>query len=193
LNLAENKIDYLVSSANKCIEGVPGFSFVLARQEALFATEGFARSVCFDLLAQLKGFEANGQFRFTPPTHTLIAFAQALRELKAEGGIRGRRVRYRLNYEVLLAGMREMGFREYLRPEDQGYIITSFHYPDHPNFNFNDFYQRLNEGDFVIYPGKVSDADCFRIGHIGRIFEADTRALLAAIRETLQEMDIQLT
>jgi 2-aminoethylphosphonate-pyruvate transaminase len=193
LNLAENHIDYLVSSANKCIEGVPGFSFVLARQEALFATEGFARSVCFDLLAQLKGFETNGQFRFTPPTHTLIAFAQALRELEAEGGIKGRSVRYRLNYEVLLAGMRKMGFWEYLQPEDQGYIITSFHYPDHPNFDFNDFYQRLNERDFVIYPGKVSNANCFRIGHIGRIFEADTRALLAAIRETLKEMDIELT
>lgn len=190
LNLAESEIDYLVSSANKCIEGVPGFSFVLARREALLATEGYARSVCLDLLAQLKGLEANGQFRFTPPTHTLLAFAQALEELQAEGGIPGRAARYQRNYETLIAGMRQLGFQEYLAPDDQGYIITSFYYLDHPQFDFQQFYEHLNDKDFVIYPGKVSDADCFRIGNIGRIFEADVRGLLAAIRETLIEMGI---
>jgi 2-aminoethylphosphonate-pyruvate transaminase len=190
LNMAESHIDYLVSSANKCIEGVPGFSFVLAHRAALVATEGFARSVCLDLLAQLKGFEANGQFRFTPPTHALIAFAQALRELQAEGGVAGRGARYQRNQRVLLAGMRAMGFREYLQSEDQSYIITAFHYPDHPNFDFHDFYQRLRARDCVIYPGKGSDVDCFRIGHIGHIFESDMCMLLDAIRETLTEMEI---
>jgi 2-aminoethylphosphonate-pyruvate transaminase len=190
LNMAESHIDYLVSSANKCIEGVPGFSFVLAHRAALVATEGFARSVCLDLLAQLKGFESNGQFRFTPPTHALIAFAQALRELKADGGVAGRGARYQRNQRVLLAGMRAMGFREYLQSEDQSYIITAFHYPDHPNFDFHDFYQRLRARDCVIYPGKGSDVDCFRIGHIGHIFESDMCMLLDAIRETLTEMEI---
>ena len=192
LDLAAAGIDYLVSSANKCIEGVPGFSFVLARRAALLETEGWARSLVLDLLAQWLGLEANGQFRFTPPTHTLIAFAQALRELEMEGGVDGRAQRYRSNYETLLAGMTDMGFETYLRPEDQGYIITSFRYPSHPNFSFEAFYERLNDRNYVIYPGKVSDADCFRIGSIGRIFPADVRDLLAAIRETLAEMGVEL-
>jgi 2-aminoethylphosphonate-pyruvate transaminase len=193
LNLADCHIDYLVSSANKCIEGVPGFSFALVRREALLETEGYARSVGLDLLAQWKGLEANGQFRFTPPTHALLAFAQALAELQEEGGVTGRAARYKHNYDTLVAGMREMGFEEYLAAEDQGYIITSFRYPTHPNFDFDDhFYEYLNQKDFVIYPGKVSNADCFRIGNIGRIFEADVRNLLAAIRETLIQMEIKL-
>ncbi len=192
LNVAEAKIDFLVSSANKCIEGVPGFSFVLARREALVAADGYARSVSLNLLAQWRGLEANGQFRFTPPTHALLAFAQALAELKMEGGVRGRYGRYQHNYQTLVAGMRKMGFTEYLKPEDQGPIITSFHYPDHPNFDFKRFYEALNARDFVIYPGKVSDADCFRIGNIGRIFEADVRSLLAAIADVLDEMGIVL-
>jgi len=190
LNLAECGIDYLVSSANKCIEGVPGFAFVLARHEALLAAEGYARSLSLDLLAQWKGLESNGQFRFTPPTHSLLAFRQALLELEQEGGVKGRAARYRANYETLLGGMRDMGFREYLRPEHQGYIITSFRYPDHPNFKFEDLYKRLNDKGYVIYPGKVSNSDCFRIGTIGRIFQNDVRDLLAAIRETLAEMGI---
>lgn len=192
LDLAAAGIDYLVSSANKCIEGVPGFSFVLARRAALLETEGWARSLVLDLLAQWRGLEANGQFRFTPPTHTLIAFAQALRELEMEGGVDGRAQRYRANYATLLAGMTDMGFETYIQPEDQGYIITSFRYPTHPNFSFETFYERLNDKNYVIYPGKVSDADCFRIGSIGRIFPSDVRDLLAAIRETLVEMGVEL-
>jgi 2-aminoethylphosphonate-pyruvate transaminase len=155
-------------------------------------TKGYARSVSLDLFSQWQGFEANGQFRFTPPTHTLLALAQALEELEQEGGVAGRAARYKHNYDTLVAGMRQIGFEEYLRREDQGYIITSFRYPAHPNFDFDRFYECLNGKDFVIYPGKVSDADCFRIGNIGRVFESDVRALLAAIRETLQEMAVEL-
>ena len=191
VNLAECNIDYLVSSANKCIEGMPGFSFVLCKLSSLKETVGYARSLSFDLLSQYQGFEKNGQFRFTPPTHVLAAFRQALAELEAEGGVPGRAERYRKNYETLIAGMRQMGFREYIKPEDQGYIITSFLYPDDPNFSFEKFYESLNQKDYVIYPGKVSDANCFRIGNIGRIFEADIKALLAAIRETIAEMGVK--
>lgn len=192
INLAECGIDYLVSSANKCIEGVPGFSFILCKLSSLTETDGYARSLSFNLLDQYQGFEKNGQFRFTPPTHALVAFHRALEELDAEGGVSGRAERYRKNYEILISGMRQLGFKEYLRPEDQGYIITSFLYPDDPNFSFEKFYEILNRKDYVIYPGKVSDANCFRIGNIGRIFEADVKALLAAIAETITEMGVKL-
>ena len=136
--------------------------------------------------------EQNGQFRFTPPTHAILAFEQALCELQAEGGVEGRATRYRANYETLVAGMRGMGFTEYLPSKLQGTIITTFRYPNHARFQFGEFYSRLNDKGFVIYPGKVSSIDCFHIGNIGRLFKGDILALLAAIRETVGEMDIEL-
>ena len=192
LNLVDCRIDYLVSSANKCLEGIPGFAFVLAKQEALLATAGYSRSLSLDLLAQWKGLEADGQFRFTPPTHALLAFHRALRELDAEGGVEARTARYRTNFQVLSEGMRELGFEGYLRPEDRGHIISSFRYPRHPKFDFGTFYARLSEKGYVIYPGKVSKADCFRIGCIGHIFPGDMRSLLGAIGETLAEMGVEM-
>ena len=190
LDFEAAKIDFLVSSANKCIEGVPGFGFCLCRREALTETRGWSRTLSLDLLAQWEGLEKNGQFRFTPPTHTILAFRQALRELDQEGGVSGRSARYEENYRTLLAGMRSLGFIEYVDPALQGYIITSFRYPEDPNFQFEKFYDLLNEAGFVIYPGKVSDADCFRIGNIGRIDKSDVEALLEAIKGTLAKMEV---
>jgi len=192
LNIDECKIDYLVSSANKCIEGVPGFAFVIARRAALLATEGCARSLSLDLLAQWRGLESNGQFRFTPPTHAILAFRQALAELEEEGGIAARTARYQANYQTLVAGMRAMGFEEYLAPELQGWIITSFRYPGDPKFDFAKLYGFLNERGYAIYPGIVSEAQCFRIGSIGRIFPDSVRELLAAIGEAMAAMGIAL-
>jgi len=190
IDLAESRIDYLVSSANKCIEGVPGFSFILARLEALEKTRGWARSLTMDLLGQYEGLEANGQFRFTPPTSSLLAFHQALLELEAEGGVAGRARRYKENFQVLLDGMTAMGFRPYLKPEYMGHIITTFHYPDDANFDFEEFYSRLSESGYVIYPGKLTQAACFRIGNIGRLFPDDIRDLLAAVGEAVREMNM---
>jgi 2-aminoethylphosphonate-pyruvate transaminase len=192
LSMPESHIDYLVSSANKCIEGVPGFSFVIARLEPLLATEGVARSLSLDLLAQYRGLESNGQFRFTPPTHAILAFHQALLELEAEGGVDGRMHRYRANHRILVEGMRAMGFREYVDAAHQGWIITTFHYPDDPGFDFPAFYDLLSERGHVIYPGKVGTADCFRIGNIGRLDDADMRGLLAAISDALEAMGVGL-
>ena len=186
-------IDYLISSSNKCIEGVPGFSFILAKKDRLETTNGYARTLSLDLFAQWKGLEGDGQFRFTPPVHAILAFRQALVELENEGGVSARGERYCQNYKLTLLAMQKMGFKAYLKPEDQGYIITSFHYPEHPNFDFQDFYARLSQKGHVIYPGKLSHADCFRIGHVGRLGEADVRALISAIAETLNEMNITLT
>ncbi len=142
IDLADSGIDFLVSSANKCIQGVPGFGFVLARRDLLISAEGRARSLSLDLVAQWKGLESDGQFRFTPPTHALLAFWQALQELEQEGGIAGRAARYAANQRVLLEGMKELGFAAYLAPEHQSRIITSFRYPRHPNFDFSRFYQQ---------------------------------------------------
>jgi 2-aminoethylphosphonate-pyruvate transaminase len=190
IDFAAASIDYLISSANKCIEGVPGFSFVICRRTDLMATEGAARSLSLDLLAQLKGFDKNGQFRYTPPTHSILAFEQALRELEQEGGVSARAARYRRNHEVLMEGMRRLGLRPFLNPNVQSYIITSFHYPKDPNFSFDEFYRQLSDEGFIIYPGKLTRENTFRIGTIGRLFEADIRALLAAVGRTLEAMQI---
>jgi 2-aminoethylphosphonate-pyruvate transaminase len=183
-------IDVLVSSPNKCLEGVPGFSFVLLRRDLLTAAEGWARSLSLDLVGQWKGFEKNGQFRYTPPTHSILAFEQALREFSEEGGLGARAARYAANHRTLVEGMKRLGFKAYLDPALQSHIITSFLYPEHPRFTFAEFYQRLNDKGFIIYPGKISQANTFRIGSIGRIFPADLEALLAAIAQTQKEMGL---
>jgi 2-aminoethylphosphonate-pyruvate transaminase len=192
IDLAALRADYVVSSANKCLEGVPGFSYVLARREALESTLGYARSVSLDLLAQWHGLERDGQFRFTPPTHALLAFAQALKELREEGGVTARARRYRANRDVLLAGMRRLGFREYLAPERQSDIITSFRYPEDPAFDFGEFYRLLAARGMVIYPGKVSHADSFRIGTIGRISPDQVQALISEIAGVLDQLGVKM-
>jgi 2-aminoethylphosphonate-pyruvate transaminase len=193
LDLGTAGVDFLISSANKCIQGVPGFAFIIAKRESLLATEGQARTLSLDLLGQWQGLEKNGQFRFTPPTHTLLAFAQALAELESEGGVAGRAQRYEKNHSLLVRGMAEMGFRTYLPAQDQGCIITTFHYPTDPKFDFKQFYQHLADRGFLIYPGKLTKTDCFRIGNIGDIHEADIKDLLEAVRQALEEMDVAVS
>lgn len=183
-----DNIDFLVSSSNKCIEGIPGFSFAICRKSELEKAKGNARSLSLDLHAQWSGLEGNSQFRFTPPTHSLLAFRQALDELKTEGGVEARARRYKSNQSTLQEGMKKMGFELYLPAEQQGHIISSYHFPKDSNWSFNTFYDKLNERTFVIYPGKVSKADCFRIGHIGRLFPQDTEELLEAIDAVCKEM-----
>ena len=190
IDFATAGIDFLISSPNKCIEGVPGFSFVFAKRPLLLASEGWARSLSLDLLGQLKAFEKSGQFRYTPPTHALLAFDQALRELEAEGGIAARSERYRRNHQTLLAGMARLGFRPLLAPAVQSHIITAFRYPD-AGFDFGVFYGKLSERGFIIYPGKLTQVDTFRIGNIGRLFPQDLEQLVAAIAAVLAEMDIR--
>lgn len=182
IDIRQLGIDFLVSSANKCIQGVPGFGFVIARKDRLKETQGNARSLSLDLYAQWETMEkGNGKWRFTSPTHVVRAFFQAMKELEEEGGIDARYERYRLNHRTLVDGMRQLGFRTLLSDETQGPIITSFLYPS-PDFDFTAFYQALKAKGFVIYPGKISDADTFRIGNIGDIFPDDIKRLLEAIQ-----------
>ena len=176
-------IDFLVSSANKCIQGVPGFGFIIAKKDKMLATKGNARSLSLDIYAQWETMEkGHGKWRFTSPTHVVRAFYQAMQELKEEGGIEARHRRYVENHRTLVDGMRALGFQTLLSDDKQGCIITSFLYPS-ADFDFEDFYNKLKGKGFVIYPGKISDADTFRIGNIGDIFPSDIKALLEAIRE----------
>jgi len=188
-DVAATAADYLISSSNKCIEGVPGFAFALCKRTELEKCNGQARSLTLDLYDQWRGLELNGQFRFTPPTLSLMAFRQALHELEEEGGVPAREARYRQNKAVLDKGMADLGIKSYLKPEIQGPIISSFLYPTHPNFNFEQFYQQLNERNLVIYPGKLSKADAFRIGTIGQIFPEDVQTLVDAIGSILQALE----
>jgi 2-aminoethylphosphonate-pyruvate transaminase len=187
MDMKQMNIDYLVSSSNKCIEGVPGFAFALCKKTELEKSKGQARSLSLDLYEQWKGLEVNGQFRFTPPTLSIMAFRQAMLELEDEGGIAAREKRYQTNKRILDEGMAALGFSQYLKPEIQGHIITSFLYPDDPNFNFEKFYRKLNDRGFIIYPGKLSKADAFRIGNIGQIFPDDVKALVKAVKDVLAE------
>jgi 2-aminoethylphosphonate-pyruvate transaminase len=188
IDFAEARIDFLVSSANKCLEGVPGFCFVLARRETLLANEKHARSLSLDLADQLRGFEKLGQFRFTPPTHALLAFEQALREFLLEGGVAARQKRYQANHAILIEGMKQLGFEPYLAPRVQSWIITAFVCPADERFQFAEFYRRLSDKGFIIYPGKLTRANTFRVANIGHLFETDIHALLKAVMETQQEM-----
>jgi 2-aminoethylphosphonate-pyruvate transaminase len=190
LDAREVPFDALVASSNKCLEGVPGIGFCLARQAALEETKGNCPVLSFDLYDQWKSMEANGQWRFTPPTHAILAFDQALAEYEAEGGQPGRGGRYADNCKILVEGMRALGFETLLPDRLQAPIIVTFLMPVDPKFHFQTFYDRLRERGFVIYPGKLTVADTFRIGCIGRLGRPEMEGALAAIREVLGELGV---
>ena len=182
----------IIASSNKCLEGVPGIGFVVAEKEALQKAKGNANSLALDIHAQWAGFESNGQWRFTPPTHVLAALDQAISEHKQEGGVGARGRRYAGNCQILIEGMRRLGFQTYLSDNLQAPIIVTFHYPPHTNFEFDEFYGRLKDKGFAIYPGKLTKADSFRIGCIGHLFEGDMKAVVEAVGDVLAEMEINL-
>lgn len=192
LTVDEVPFDVLVSSANKCIEGIPGFGFVIIRRDLLEESAGRAHSLSLDLLEQWRYMERTGQWRFTPPTHSVVAFHAALEQHAAEGGVQGRLARYTRNRDVLVAGMRELGFETLLEDRWLSPIITTFFSPEHPAFEFKRFYDELKARQFVIYPGKLTQAESFRIGCIGQIDEPIVRQLLRAIAESLQAMGVTL-
>jgi 2-aminoethylphosphonate-pyruvate transaminase len=182
--------DAVVASSNKCLEGVPGIGFCLARKAALEETKGNCPSLSLDLHDQWVAMEGNGQWRFTPPTHAILAFDQALKEFEAEGGQPGRGGRYADNCKILVEGMRALGFQTLLPDRLQAPIIVTFLMPSDPKFHFQTFYDRLRERGFVIYPGKLTVADTFRIGCIGRLGRSEMEGALAAIRAVLGEMGV---
>jgi 2-aminoethylphosphonate-pyruvate transaminase len=182
--------DALAASSNKCLEGVPGLGFVICRETALAECKGNATTLVLDLFDQAEAFARTGQYRFTPPIHVIVALGKAIEEYAAEGGLEGRGRRYRENAKVLIDGMRVMGFRTLLGEELQAPIIITFHMPSDPRFVFQQFYDGLKDRGYVIYPGKLTVADSFRIGCIGRLYPKDMKGALAAVREVLDELRV---
>ncbi len=187
---AKVPFDALVASSNKCLEGVPGLGFAIIQRDTLTSAAGNCHSVSLDLCDQWRAFEANGQWRFTPPTHVLAALDAALDALDAEGGIAGRNRRYRANADRLTEGMAALGFEPLLGPEDRSPIIVTFHMPADAAFRFDAFYDALAARGFVIYPGKLAAAPSFRIGCIGQITPDAIGRALEAIGAVLADLGV---
>ena len=182
LDVQELGIDFLISSSNKCIQGVPGFGFIIARKSELAHCKGVSKSLSLDIYDQWETMEkGHGKWRFTSPTHVVRAFKQAMDELLEEGGVEARHERYCANHDVLVKGMRSLGFKTLLPDEIQSPVITSFLYPN-ADFDFTSFYAQLKERGFVIYPGKISQADTFRIGNIGDVYPEDFERLVETVK-----------
>jgi len=190
LEPATIQYDAMVSSSNKCIEGVPGFGFVLASEAEVLASEGRSHSLALDVHAQWEYMERTGQWRFTPPTHVVAAFLEALKMHEAEGGVAARGARYSSNRDALVAGMRGLGFETLL---DDGWlspIIVTFFSPADPAFDFAQFYELMKARGFIIYPGKLTVAESFRLGCIGRMDTAVMQNVVAAVDESLKELGV---
>ena len=182
--------DALVAASGKCLEGVPGMGFVIVRRKLLEACAGNAHSLAMDLHDQYVYMEKTTQWRYTPPTHVVAALRAAVDQFKAEGGQPARLARYRANCETLVAGMAELGFRTFLRPEVQAPIIVTFHAPADPRYTFNAFYDCVRDKGFVLYPGKLTQVETFRVGCIGAIGPDEMRNVVSAVGQTLKDMRI---
>ena len=193
LALDATKVPYaaIIASSNKCLEGAPGIGFAVIEKTALEAAKGNAPFLSLDLHDQWRGFAANGQWRFTPPTHVLAAFGKAIELHAAEGGIAGRGGRYRNNCKVLVAGMRALGFETFLPDDLQAPIIVTFRNPADAKFDFQKFYDGLGARGCIIYPGKLTRDASFRIGCIGALDEGDMRRVLDAVPEVLKELGVR--
>ena len=190
LDARELAFDALAASSNKCIEGIPGLGFVICRKAALAETAGNAGTLTLDLYDQWRNFERTGQYRFTPPIHVIVSFHQALEEFLAEGGVAGRGARYAENARALIDGMRALGFQPLLPDRLQAPIIVTFRMPADPRFVFQTFYDKLKDRGYVIYPGKLTVAESFRIGCIGRLYPDHLRGAVTAVGDILREMGV---
>lgn len=185
------RFDALVAASGKCLEGVPGMGFVIARRETLSAAAGNTNSLAMDLVDQYQYMQKTGQWRFTPPTHVLAALRVAIDQFKAEGGQPARLARYGANCRALIGGMRALGFRTFLPDAVQAPIIVTFHAPPDPAYDFKRFYARVRERGFILYPGKLTEVETFRVGCIGAIGPDMLERAVAAIADTVREMGIR--
>ncbi|HZQ60386.1 MAG TPA: 2-aminoethylphosphonate--pyruvate transaminase [Casimicrobiaceae bacterium] len=183
--------DALIAASGKCVEGPPGMGFVIVRRSVLEQCAGRCTSLAMDLHDQWTYMERTTQWRFTPPTHVVVAFNAALDQLIAEGGPPARLARYTRNCDTLLQGMRELGFRSFLPAAIQAPIIVTFHAPPDPAYTFKAFYDRVREKGFILYPGKLTQVETFRVGCIGAIGPDEMRQAVNAVRDTLIEMGVR--
>ncbi len=189
-DISRTPVDILIASSNKCIEGVPGIGFVIAREELLSNFHSNSSSISLDIFDQWAEFENSGQWRFTPPTHVLAALDKALDILDNEGGVAGRFARYFENCKTLVDGMKKIGFRSLLNDDIQAPIIVTFHMPSNPKFNFDNFFEILRKKGFTIYPGKLTKYPTFRIGCIGNISYIDIEKFISETRAALSILNI---
>jgi len=183
--------DALIAASGKCIEGPPGMGFVLARKEPLERAAGNCSSLALDLHDQYAYMEKTTQWRYTPPTHVVVAFNAALDQFVAEGGQPARLARYTANCQTLVDGMAELGFVPFLDPRIQAPIIVTFHAPPDPAYTFKEFYARVRDKGFILYPGKLTQLETFRVGCIGAIGPDEMRQAVNAVRDTLAQMGIR--
>jgi 2-aminoethylphosphonate-pyruvate transaminase len=185
------RFDALIAASGKCLEGVPGMGFVIARRTVLERSAGNSASLAMDLLDQWHYMQKTGQWRFTPPTHVLAALRAAIDQYQMLGGLEARLARYTDNCNTLVAGMRALGIRTFLPDALQAPIIVTFHSPPDPAYEFGEFYRRVRERGFILYPGKLTAVDTFRIGCIGAIGRDTLRRAVDAVAEVLREMGVR--
>lgn len=190
IDAREVPFDALIAASGKCLEGVPGMSFVFAEKHALGAAQGNCHSLALDLFEQHEYMARTGQWRFTPPTHVVAALHEALLQYHEDGGLPARQRRYANNCQVLLDGMVELGLRSFLPAAIQAPIIVTFHAPTDPRYQFKAFYERVKAKGFILYPGKLTEVDTFRVGCIGHVDAAEMRAAVAAIAQALHAMQV---
>ncbi len=191
IDIQKASIDFLITSSNKCIQSVPGFSIVICNKDKLLSCKGNSKSLSLDLVDQYEVMQKTNQFRFTPPTHTILAFKEALLELEKEGGPVARYNRYSNNHNILRDALGQLGFKDLVPLDEQSRIINTFYYPKDKNFDFEEFYKRLSDKGKIIYPGKITKAACFRIGNIGDLHTEDMHGLIDSIKEVLNDMKVK--
>ena len=190
IDARSTRFDALVAASGKCLEGVPGMGFVFIRKAILDACAGNSQSLAMDLHDQHVYMGKTGQWRFTPPTHVVVALSEAITQFVEEGGQPARLARYTQNCQALTEGMAALGFKPFLDPAVQAPIIVTFHAPAHPAYDFKRFYEAAKARGFLLYPGKLTQVETFRVGCIGAIGPHEMRQAVNAVRETLAEMGI---
>ena len=190
IDAREVRFDALVAASGKCLEGVPGMGFVFIRNDVIDAAAGNSHSLAMDLHDQHVYMEQTGQWRFTPPTHVVAALAEAMRQFVEEGGQPARLARYTANYEALVGGMKALGFAPFLDPAIQAPIIVTFHAPADPTYSFRPFYEAVRARGFILYPGKLTEVETFRVGCIGAIGPDVMREAVAAVADAMRELGI---
>lgn len=192
LDLRRSPADFVISSANKCLQGFPGLSLVLAERSALARTAGLPRrSFTLHLHDNWHSQERDGEFLYTPPVQVLNALDVALDELFAEG-LEARHRRYAACYDALHSGMRALGFAALLPEAWHSRLLTTYREPNHPAWSFDAMHDDLYEQGITVYPGKLTNARTFRLANIGNLVPADLNLFLHCLRDHMVSRGIAL-